>query len=120
MTNFKKKKKSQDSLLLNVLSNIYIHEEIPVMVEKNDSSEEVESDILSKSSNTPIPIVFKNCESTQDSNLITIVTHIEKPDILSNFTSDISNSVDFRTDGSISVNNGRRDDSTNSDNIDNN
>ena len=29
---------SQDSLLLNELSNIDIHEEIPIMVERNDSS----------------------------------------------------------------------------------
>ena len=87
------------------------------MVEKNDSSGEVESDIQSKSSNTPIPIVFENCEGTQDSNLITIVTNIEKPDTSSNLTSDISNSIDFRIDGSISVNNDRKDDSTNSDNI---
>ena len=42
------------------------------MVEKNDSSEEVESDIQSKFSNTPIPIVFQNCEGTQNSNLITL------------------------------------------------
>ena len=69
---------SQDSLLLNELSNIDIHEEIPIMVERNDSSEEVESDIQSKSSNTTIPIVFENCEGTQDINLITIVTNFEK------------------------------------------
>ena len=115
--NFLINEKSQDILLLNVLSNIDIHEEIPIMVEKNDSSGEVESDIQSKSSNTPIPIVFENCEGTQDSNLITIVTNIEKPDISSNLTSDISNSIDFRIDGSISVNNDKKDDSTNSDNI---
>ena len=115
--NFLINEKSQDSLFLNVLSNVDIYEEIPIMVEKNDSSGEVESDIQSKSSNTPIPIVFENCEGTQDSNLITIVTNIEKPDISSNLTSDISNSIDFRIDGSISVNNDRKDDSTNSDNI---
>ena len=61
--------------------------------------------------------MFENCEGTQDSNLITIVTNIEKPDTSSNLTSDISNSIDFRIDGSISVNNDRKDDSTNSDNI---
>ena len=48
------------------------------MVERKDSSEEVESDIQFKSSNTTIPVVFENCESTQDSNLITIVTNIQK------------------------------------------
>ena len=90
------------------------------MVEKNDSSEEVESDIQSKFSNTPIPIVFQNCEGTQNSNLITIVTNIEKPDISNNLTPDIFNSIDFKIDGSISVNNDRKDDSTNCGNIDNN
>ena len=39
--NFLINEKRQDSLLLNVLSNIVIHEEIPIMVEKNDSSEDV-------------------------------------------------------------------------------
>ena len=90
------------------------------MVEKNDPSEEVESDIQSKFSNTPIPIVFQNCEGTQNSNLITIVTNIEKPDISNNLTPDIFNSIDFKIDGSISVNNDRKDNSTNCDNIDNN
>ena len=100
---------------MSIFSNIDIHEEILTMVEKNDSSEEVESDIESKSSNTPIPTVFKNCECNQDRNLITIVTNIKKPDISSNLTSDISNSIAVRIDG-----NDRKDDSTNSDNKDNN
>ena len=39
--NFLINEKRQDSLLLNVSSNIDIHEEIPIMVEKNDSSEDV-------------------------------------------------------------------------------
>ena len=63
---------------------------------------------------------FENCEGTQDSNLITIVTNIEKPDISSNLTLDISNSIDFRIDESSSVNNDRKVDITSSDNIDNN
>ena len=49
--NFLINEKRQDSLLLNGLSNIDIHEEIPIMVEKNDSGEEVDSDVQSKSSN---------------------------------------------------------------------
>ena len=84
-------KKVKNSLLFNVLSNLDMHEEIPIMVEKNDSSNEVESDIQSKFSNTPITIVFENCEGTQDSNLITILINIEKPNISSNLASDISN-----------------------------
>ena len=87
--NFIINEKSQNSLLLNVLSNIDIHEEIPIMVEKNYSREEVESDIQSKSSNTPIPIMLENWKGTQGSNLITIVTNIKKPDISSNLTSNI-------------------------------
>ena len=39
--NFLINEKSQDSLFLNVLSNVDIYEEIPIMVEKNDSSGEV-------------------------------------------------------------------------------
>ena len=62
--------------------------------------------------------MFENCKDTQDSNLITIVTNIEKLNISNNLTSDISNSIDFRIDGSISVNNDNKDDSTNSDNGD--
>ena len=64
MPNFLINEKSPDSLFLNVLSNIDVHEEIPVMVEKNDLSEEGKSDIQSKSSNIPIPIVFENCGGT--------------------------------------------------------
>ena len=59
MPKFLTNEKSQDGLLLNVLSNIDMHVEIPIMVQKNDPSEEVESDIQSKSSNTPIPVVFE-------------------------------------------------------------
>ena len=58
MPNFLSNEKSQDSLLLNILNNIDIHEEIPIMIEKNNSSQEVESDIQTKSSNTPISIFF--------------------------------------------------------------
>ena len=48
------------------------------------------------------------------------VTFIEKPDISNDFTSGISHSTDFRIDGSISDNNASKDDTTNSNNIDNN
>ena len=65
-------------------------------------------------------LVTRNSCFTILCNLIIIVTNIEKLDISSNLASDISKSIDFRLDGSISVNNDRKDDSTNSDNIDNN
>ena len=65
--------KSQNSLFINVLSNIKIDNEIPVIVQRNGSRvEEVESDIHSISSNLPFPILFENCVDTQDSNSINI------------------------------------------------
>ena len=51
MPNFLTNEKSQESLLLNVLSNIDIHVEMPIMVQKNDSSE--------KSSNTPLQLCLR-------------------------------------------------------------
>ena len=59
MPNFLTNEKSQDSLLLNILSNIDIHVEMPIMVQKNDSSEKVESDIQFKSSNTPLQLCLR-------------------------------------------------------------
>ena len=65
--------KSQDSLFINVLNNIKINDEIPIIVQRNDSRvEEVESDIHSVSSNLPISILFENCADTQESNSINI------------------------------------------------
>ena len=65
--------KSQDSLSINVLKNINIDDEIPVIVERSGLCvEEVESDIHSISSNLPIPIFFENCDNTQDSNSINV------------------------------------------------
>ena len=65
--------KSQDSLSINVLNNINIDDEIPKIVERNGSPvEEVKSDIHSVSSSFSIPILFENCDDTQDSNSINI------------------------------------------------
>ena len=63
--------KNQDSLSTNVLNKINIDDEIPIVVERNGSRvEEVESDIHSISSDLPIPILFENCDDTQDRNSI--------------------------------------------------
>ena len=59
--------KIQDSLSINVLNDINIDDEIPIIVESL-CVDEVESDIHSISSNLPIPIFFENCDDTQDSN----------------------------------------------------
>ena len=55
--NFLINEKSKDSLLFNVLSNIDIHKEIPIMFEKNESRTDVENDIQSKSSK----LLFQSC-----------------------------------------------------------
>ena len=81
---------------INVLSNINIDYEIPIIIDRNGSHvEEVESDIHSVSSNLPIPILFENCDDTQDSNSINIKRHLEKADITSNPISDISDPIDL-------------------------
>ena len=52
--------KSQDSSPINVLNNINIDDEIPIIVERSGLCvEEVESDIHSISSNLPIPIFLR-------------------------------------------------------------
>ena len=77
--------KNQDSLSINVLNNINIDDEIPIIVERNGSCvEEVESDIHSISNNLLIPILFENCDDTQDSNSVNIEKHVEKVDIITN------------------------------------
>ena len=97
--------KNQDSFLsINVLKNINIDDEIPVIVERNGSRvEEIESDIHSISSNLSISILFENCDDTQDINPINIKKHLEKVDITTNPISDISDSIDFTIDDSVSV-----------------
>ena len=89
---------------INVLNNINTDDEIPIIVERNCSCvEEVESDIHSISSNLPIPILFENCDDTQDSNSINIKKHLEKVDTITNPVSDISDPIDFTIDDSVSV-----------------
>ena len=113
-------KKIQDSLSINVLNNINIDDEIPIIVERSRSCvEEVENDIHSISSNLPIPIFFENCDNTQDSNSINIKIVLEKVDITSNLISDISDPTDFTIDDSVGVVINRKHERTNSKSIDN-
>ena len=54
-----------DSLPLVVLNNINIDDEIPLIVEKNNSSDaEAEGKLLSIPNNIPIPILLENCNDT--------------------------------------------------------
>ena len=106
---------------INVLNNINIDDEIPVIVERNGSRvEEIESDIHSISSNLSISILFENCDDTQDINPINIKKHLEKVDITTNPISDISDPIDFTIDDSVSVFSGRKYERTISKSIDNN
>ena len=95
----------EDSLSINVLKNINIDDEIPTIVERNGLhvEEEVKSDIHSTSSNLPIPILFENCDNTEDSNSINIKRHLGKVDITSNPILDISDQIGFTIDDSIGV-----------------
>ena len=113
--------KNQDSLSINVLNNINIDDEIPVIVERNGSRvEEIESDIHSISSNLSISILFENCDDTQDINPINIKKHLEKVHITTNPISDISDPIDFTIDDSVSVFSDRKYKRTISKSIDNN
>ena len=83
--------KNQDSLSINVLNNINTNDEISIIIERNGShfEEVIETDIHSTSSNLRIPILFENCDDTQDSNSINIKRRLGKVDITSNAISDI-------------------------------
>ena len=60
-----------DSLSLVVLNNINIDDEIPLIVEKNNSNDaETEGGLRSIRNNIPIPILLENCNDTQDSDQI--------------------------------------------------
>ena len=106
---------------INVLNNVNIDDEILIIVERNGSHvEEVESNTYSISNNLPIPILFDNCDDTQDSNSINIKKHLEEVDITSNQISDISDPTDFTTDDSVGAVSERKCERTNLKSIDNN
>ena len=110
--------KIQDSLSINVLNDINIDDEIPIIIESL-CVDKVESDIHSISSNLPIPIFFENCDDTQDSNSRNI-KNLEKVDITSNPISDISDPIGFTIDDSVGVFSDRKHERTSSKSIDNN
>ena len=106
---------------INVLNNVNIDDEILIIVERNGSHvEEVESNTYSISNNLPIPILFDNCDDTQDSNSIDIKKHLEEVDITSNQISDISDPTDFTIDDSVGAVSERKCERTNLKSIDNN
>ena len=106
---------------INVLNNVNIDDEILIIVERNGSHvEEVESNTYSISTNLPIPILFDNCDDTQDSNSINIKKHLEEVDITSNQISDISDPTDFTIDDSVGAVSERKCERTNLKSIDNN
>ena len=106
---------------INVLNNVNIDDEILIIVERNGSHvEEVESNTYSISNNLPIPILFDNCDDTQDSNSINIKKHLEEVDITSNQISDISDPTDFTIDDSVGAVSERKCERTNLKSIDNN
>ena len=107
-------------MYINVLSNINF-DEIPIIIERTGLRiEEVESEIYSISSNLPIPILFANCNDTQDSNSINIKKHLEKVNITSNPILGISDPIDFAIDYSVGFVSDRKHERTNSKSIDNN
>ena len=56
-----------------VFNNINKDDDIPLIVEKNNSSwAEAENRLLSVPNNTPIPILLENCNDTQDKDPIKI------------------------------------------------
>lgn len=114
--------KSQDNLLTNVLKNIDINEEIPMMVEKNDLAKRwgVESAIHSISHNTSILILSEKSNDTQGSCSIKVRKNLEIADIASKLTSTIADPIEFRIEGSICDNNDRNDDRTSSESIESN
>ena len=107
---------------INVLNNINIDKEIPIIVEKNgwNVEEKVESDIHSTSSNLPIPSLFEKCDDIEDSKSINIKRHLGKVNITSNPISDISDPIDFTIQNSIGAVSDRKHEIANSKSIENN
>ena len=110
--------KRYDNLPLVVLNNINIDGEIPLIVEKNNSSgAEAEGGLLSIPNNIPIPILLQNCNDNQDSDPTKTEGKVETDGINSNHN--IADPVDFRIDG-IDINGERNLDSTFFERINNN
>ena len=88
---------SQDSLFINVLNNIDINEEIPMILEKSDLNvKEVEIAFLFISYDTPILILFEEFDDTQDNNSTKVRKNVEVIDVTSKLRSIIADLTDFR------------------------
>ena len=99
------------------LNNINIDNEIPLLVEKNNSSgTEAEGGILSIPKNISIPILLDRNE-TQDSVPTKTERKVETDGINSNHN--ITDPVYFRIDGTVDINGERNFDSTFFERIDN-
>ena len=92
-----------DNIPLVALNNMKIDDEIPLIVEKNNSSDaEAESRLLSIPNNILIPIILENCNDNQDSDPTKTEGKVETDGINSHHN--IADSVDFRTDGIAEIN----------------
>ena len=84
---------------LVALNNTNIDDEIPLIVEKNNSiGAEAEGGLLSILNNIPIPILLENCN---DSDLTKTKGKVETDDINSHHN--IADPVGFRIDGIVDI-----------------
>ena len=104
--------KKYDSLTLVASNNRNnIHDEIPLIVEKNNSSAaEAESEILAILNNISIPILFENSNDTQDNDPTKTEGKIETDGNKNH--SNTADPVTFRIDGVVDINGERNLDST--------
>ena len=108
-----------DKIPLVALNNMNVDDEIPLIVEKNNSSgAEAEGGLLSIPNNIPIPILLQNCNDNQDSDPTKTEGKVETDGINSHHN--IADPVDFRIDGIVDINGERNLDSTFFERINNN
>ena len=92
-----------DKIPLVVLNNMNIDDEIPLIVEKNNSSgAEAEGVLLSIPNNILIPIILENCNDNQDSYPIKTEGKVDTDGINSHHN--IADSVHFRINGIAEIN----------------
>ena len=92
-----------DKIPLVALNNMNVDDEIPLIVEKNNSSgAEAEGGLLSISNNILIPIILENCNDNQDSDPSKTEGKVETDGINSHHN--IADSVHFRIDGIAEIN----------------
>ena len=92
-----------DKIPLVVLNNMNIDDEIPLIVEKNNSSgAEAEGGLLSIPNNILIPIILENCNDNQGSYPIKTEGKVETDGI--NGHHNIADSVHFRINDIAEIN----------------